>query len=124
MDKKSADKKTARLRRGLRARHKIRELGVHRLCVHRTPSHIYAQIIVPERGGDRTLAAASTLEPGVRQGLKSTGDIAAAKVVGKAIAEKAKAIGVERVAFDRSGFLYHGRVKALADAARENGLEF
>ncbi|MBL8259971.1 MAG: 50S ribosomal protein L18 [Candidatus Competibacteraceae bacterium] len=124
MDKKSADKKTARLRRGLRARHKIRELGVHRLCVHRTPSHIYAQIIIPERGGDRTLAAASTLEPGVRQGLKSTGDIAAAKVVGKAIAEKAKAIGVERVAFDRSGFLYHGRVKALADAARENGLEF
>ncbi|HRE53773.1 MAG TPA: 50S ribosomal protein L18 [Candidatus Competibacter sp.] len=124
MDKKSADKKTARLRRGLRARHKIRELGVHRLCVHRTPSHIYAQIIVPERGGDRTLAAASTLEPGLRKELKSTGDIAAAKLVGKAIAEKAKAIGVARVAFDRSGFLYHGRVKALADAARENGLEF
>ena len=124
MDKKSADKKTARLRRGLRARHKIRELGVHRLCVHRTPSHIYAQIIVPERGGDRTLAAASTLEPGLRKELKSTGDIAAAKLVGKAIAEKAKAIGVARVAFDRSGFLYHGRVKALADAARETGLEF
>jgi len=97
---------------------------VHRLCVHRTPSHIYAQIIVPERGGDRTLAAASTLEPGLRKELKSTGDIAAAKLVGKAIAEKAKAIGVARVAFDRSGFLYHGRVKALADAARENGLEF
>ncbi|MBL8251355.1 MAG: 50S ribosomal protein L18 [Candidatus Competibacter sp.] len=124
MDKKAADKKTARLRRGARARHKIRELGVHRLCVHRTPTHIYAQIIVPERGGDRTLATASTLEPALRQGLKSTGDVAAAKVVGKAIAEKAKAIGVERVAFDRSGFLYHGRVKALADAARENGLEF
>ncbi|HCK81338.1 MAG TPA: 50S ribosomal protein L18 [Candidatus Competibacteraceae bacterium] len=124
MDKKAADKKAARQRRGLRARHKIRELGVHRLCVHRTPTHIYAQIILPERGGDRTLAAASTLEPALRQGLKSTGDIAAAKVVGKAIAEKAKAIGIAQVAFDRSGFMYHGRVKALADAARENGLEF
>ncbi|MBK7541725.1 MAG: 50S ribosomal protein L18 [Candidatus Competibacteraceae bacterium] len=124
MDKKAADKKAARQRRGLRARYKIRELGVHRLCVHRTPTHIYAQIILPERGGDRTLAAASTLEPALRQGLKSTGDIAAAKVVGKAIAEKAKAIGIAQVAFDRSGFMYHGRVKALADAARENGLEF
>lgn len=124
MDKKAADKKAARLRRGLRARYKIRELGVHRLCIHRTPSHIYAQIIVPAPGGDRTLAAASTLDPALRQTVKSTGDIAAAKVVGKAIAEKAKAIGVTQVAFDRSGFKYHGRVKALADAARENGLEF
>jgi len=92
--------------------------------VHRTPSHIYAQIIVPAPGGDRTLVAASTLEPALRQSLKSTGDIAAAKVVGKAIAEKAKAIGVAKVAFDRSGFMYHGRIKALADAARENGLQF
>ncbi|HOB61785.1 MAG TPA: 50S ribosomal protein L18 [Candidatus Competibacteraceae bacterium] len=124
MDKKAADKKAARLRRGLRARYKIRELGVHRLCIHRTPSHIYAQIIMPAPGGDRTLAAASTLDPALRQTVKSTGDIAAAKVVGKAIAEKAKAIGVTQVAFDRSGFKYHGRVKALADAARENGLEF
>ena len=124
MDKKAADKKAARLRRGLRARHKLRELGVHRLCVHRTPSHIYAQIILPAPGGDHTLAAASTLEPVLRQSLQSTGDIAAAKVVGKAIAEKAKAIGIVKVAFDRSGFLYHGRIKALADAARENGLEF
>jgi len=124
MDKKAADKKVARQRRGSRARHKIRELGVHRLCVHRTPSHIYAQIIVPAPGGDRTLVAASTLEPALRQSLKSTGDIAAAKVVGKAIAEKAKAIGVAKVAFDRSGFMYHGRIKALADAARENGLQF
>ena len=124
MDKKAADKKAARLRRGLRARHKIRELGVHRLCVHRTLSHIYAQIIIPAPTGDRTLAAASTLDPALRQALKSTGDIEAAKVVGKAIAEKAKAIGVTQVAFDRSGFKYHGRVKALADAARENGLEF
>ena len=90
MDKKAADKKAARLRRGLRARYKIRELGVNRLCIHRTPSHIYAQIIMPAPGGDRTLAAASTLDPALRQTVKSTGDIAAAKVVGKAIAEKAK----------------------------------
>ena len=124
MDKKAADKKTARLRRGLRARYKIRELGVHRLCVHRSLCHIYAQIIIPAPSGDRTLAAASTLDPALRQSLKSTGDIEAAKAVGKLIAEKAKALGVTRVAFDRSGFKYHGRVKALADAARENGLEF
>ena len=124
MDKKAADKKAARLRRGLRTRHKIRELGVHRLCIHRTLSHIYAQIIIPAPTGDQTLAAASTLDPALRQSLKSTGDIEAAKAVGKAIAEKAKAIGVTQVAFDRSGFKYHGRVKALADAARENGLEF
>jgi len=124
MDKKAADKKAVRLRRGLRARYKIRELGVHRLCIYRTPSHIYAQIIMPAPSGDQTLAAASTLEPALRQTLKSTGNIAAAKLVGKAIAEKAKAIGIAKVAFDRSGFMYHGRVKALADAARENGLEF
>jgi len=124
MDKKAADKKTARLRRGLRTRYKIRELGVHRLCIHRTLSHIYAQIIIPAPTGDRTLAVASTLDPALRQSLKSTGDIEAAKAVGKSIAEKAKAMGVTQVAFDRSGFKYHGRVKALADAARENGLEF
>lgn len=124
MDKKAADKKVARLRRGLRTRHKIRELGVCRLCVHRTPRHIYAQLITPAATGDQTLAAASTLEPALRQTLKSTGDVAAAKAVGRAIAEKARAIGITQVAFDRSGFKYHGRVKALADAARENGLEF
>ena len=124
MDKKAADKKAARQRRGLRTRYKIRELGIHRLCVYRTPRHIYAQIIIPATTGDQTLAASSTVEAGLRQGLKSTGDIVAAKAVGKAIAEKAKAIGVTKVAFDRSGFKYHGRVKALADAARENGLEF
>ena len=124
MDKKAADKKTARRRRGLRARHKIRELGVHRLCVHRTPTHIYAQLISSAATGDRTLAAASTLDPALRKTLKSTGNIDAAKAVGKAIAEKARAAGVTQVAFDRSGFKYHGRVKALADAARENGLEF
>ncbi len=124
MDKRAADKKAARLRRGLRTRYKIRELGVHRLCVHRTPNHIYVQLIVPAPAGDQTLAAASTLEPALRQTLKSTSNIEAARVVGKAIAEKAKTLGVTRVAFDRSGFKYHGRVKALADAARENGLEF
>ncbi len=122
MDKKAAGKKAARLRRGLRTRHKIRELGACRLCVHRTPNHIYAQLISPAPTGDRTLAAASTLE--LRQTLKSTGNVEAARTVGKAIAEKARAVGVTRVAFDRSGFKYHGRVKALADAARENGLEF
>ena len=95
-----------------------------RLCIHRTPRHIYAQIIIPAEAGDRTLAAASTLEPALRQALKSTGDVAAAKAVGQAIAEKAKAVGITQVAFDRSGFKYHGRVKALADAAREHGLQF
>ncbi|HCB14211.1 MAG TPA: 50S ribosomal protein L18 [Gammaproteobacteria bacterium] len=124
MDKKAADKKAARLRRGLRTRYKIRKLGVHRLCVHRTPRHIYAQIIIPAPTGDRTLVAASTLDPILRQSLKSTGDIEAAKAVGRAIAEKAKTIGITQVAFDRSGFKYHGRLKALADAARESGLEF
>ncbi|MDG4550557.1 MAG: 50S ribosomal protein L18 [Candidatus Contendobacter sp.] len=124
MDKKAAGKKAARLRRGLRTRYKIRELEIHRLCVHRTPTHIYAQLISPASTGDRTLAAASTLEPTLRHSLKSTGNVEAARAVGKAIAEKARAVGVTRVAFDRSGFKYHGRVKALADAARENGLEF
>ncbi|MDX1442822.1 MAG: 50S ribosomal protein L18 [Gammaproteobacteria bacterium] len=116
------DKKAARMRRAARARAKIRELGAHRLCVYRTPRHIYAQLISPE--GDKVLAAASTLEKDLSKGLKSTGNSDAAAAVGKAIAEKAKAAGVETVAFDRSGFKYHGRVKALADAARENGLKF
>lgn len=124
MDKKAADKKAARLRRGLRTRYKIRELGIHRLCVHRTPRHIYAQIIIPVSIGDQTLVAASTLDSTLRQSLKSTGDIEAAKAVGRAIAERAKTIGITQVAFDRSGFKYHGRLKALADAARESGLEF
>ena len=116
------DKKVARLRRGLRARMKIRELGGYRLCVHRTPRHIYAQVIAPS--GSEVVAAASTLEAALREGLKGTGNIEAAQAVGRAIAEKAKAAGVTEVAFDRSGFKYHGRVKALADAARENGLQF
>lgn len=116
------DKKVSRLRRAQRARAKIREVVAARLCVHRTPSHIYAQVIAPE--GDKVLAASSTLEADIRKDLKGTGNITAAQAVGKAIAEKARAAGIERVAFDRSGFRYHGRVKALADAARENGLQF
>ena len=116
------DKKTARLRRSRRARIKMRELETCRLCIHRTPRHIYAQVIGPK--GDHILAAASTVEKPLREDIKSTGNIEAAKAVGKAIAEKAKAAGIEKVAFDRSGFKYHGRVKALADAARENGLQF
>lgn len=112
----------ARKRRARKARAKIRELGVTRLSVHRTPRHIYAQIIGPDGGS--VLAAASTVQEAVRGGLQGTGNVAAAAAVGKAIAEKARAAGVAKVAFDRSGFRFHGRVKALADAAREAGLEF
>ena len=116
------EKKSARLRRAKRSRSKMRELGVNRLSVHRTPRHIYAQIIAPD--GGTVLAAASTVQKDVVKGLKATGNRAAAEAVGKAIAEKAKAAGVDKVAFDRSGFRYHGRIKALADAAREAGLQF
>ncbi len=115
-------KKESRLRRARRTRAKISELGMHRLSVHRTPQHIYAQII--NGGGGSTLVAASTVEKTVADGLKSTGNVDAAKKVGAAIAERAKAAGITKVAFDRSGFQYHGRIKALADAAREAGLEF
>jgi large subunit ribosomal protein L18 len=114
------DKKVQRTRRAKRTRIKIRELGENRLCVNRTPRHIYAQIIAPN--GAQILAAASTVEKDLRG--SATGNVDAAAAVGKLIAERAKAAGVEKVAFDRSGFRYHGRVKALADAARENGLEF
>jgi large subunit ribosomal protein L18 len=116
------DKKQNRIRRARKVRAKIEELAVNRLSVHRTPRHIYAQIIAPD--GGTVLAAASTLEQDVRKGMKSTGNIAAAAIVGARIAEKAKAAGIDTVAFDRSGFRYHGRVKALADAAREAGLKF
>jgi large subunit ribosomal protein L18 len=115
-----SDKKVSRQRRAKRVRMKIREQGATRLCVNRTPRHIYAQIIAAE--GDKVLATASTLEKDLREG--STGDIDAASAVGKLIAERAVAAGITSVAFDRSGFKYHGRVKALADAAREAGLEF
>jgi len=116
------DKKAARLRRARRARARIQELGAVRLTVHRTPRHTYAQVIAPE--ADRTLAAASTLESSVRGELASGGNIEAAKAVGRAIAERAALAGITEVAFDRSGFRYHGRVQALADAAREAGLKF
>src|SRR5690606_27789855 len=116
------DKNQSRLRRARRTRAHIRELGMHRLAVHRTSQHIYAQIIAPDAGS--TLAAASTVEKDLAAGLKSTSNVDAAKKVGAAIAERAKAAGVTKVAFDRGGFQYHGRVKALADAAREAGLEF
>ena len=114
------NKRQSRLRRALRTRCKIRELGAHRLCVHRTAQHTYAQVISPE--GDKVIASASTLEPGVKSALKHTGNVEAAIKIGQLIAERAKASGVDQVAFDRSGFKYHGRVKALADAARESGL--
>ncbi|HEA26457.1 MAG TPA: 50S ribosomal protein L18 [Ectothiorhodospiraceae bacterium] len=116
------EKKTSRLRRATRARAKIRELGVARLSVNRTPRHIYAQIISGD--GVTIVAAASTLEGAVKSEVKNSGNAEAAAVVGRVIAEKAKAAGVSKIAFDRSGFKYHGRVKALAEAARENGLEF
>lgn len=116
------DKKAARLRRARRARARIQERGAVRLTVHRTPRHTYAQVI--SAGADRTLAAASTLEKGVRGELASGGNVEAARAVGRAIAERAAAAGITEVAFDRSGFRYHGRVQALADAAREAGLKF
>ena len=115
-----SDKQAARQRRARKGRARMRELGVYRLCIHRTPRHIYAQVISPE--GDRVLASASTLDSALRSG--KTGNSEAATSVGRLIAERAKAAGVTQVAFDRSGFRYHGRVKALADGAREGGLEF
>ncbi|MFI0400138.1 MAG: 50S ribosomal protein L18 [Thiolinea sp.] len=116
------EKKVSRIRRSKPARSKMRELRATRLCVHRTPRHIYAQIIAPE--GDKVIASASTVEKDVRGTLDYTGNVDAAAAVGKLVAERAKAQGVEVVAFDRSGFKYHGRIKALADAAREAGLKF
>ncbi len=116
------DKKLSRIRRSRKARARIRKLGIHRLAVHRTPRHIYAQIIEP--GGSVVVASASTVQRDIRGSVKYTGNSEAAAAVGRAIAEKARSAGVSKVAFDRSGFRYHGRVKALADAARESGLEF
>jgi len=113
-------KNDSRLRRARRSRTRMRDQGMNRLSVHRTPRHIYAQIIAP--AGDKVLASASTLDSDLRGG--ATGNIAAAAEVGKLVAQRAKEAGVQRVAFDRSGYKYHGRVRALADAARETGLEF
>jgi large subunit ribosomal protein L18 len=117
----ATQKKQRRLRRALQTRIRIRQLGAVRLTVHRTPQHIYAQLI--DASGGKVLAAASTVQDAVAKGLKNTGNVEAAKAVGRAIAERGKAAGVSKVAFDRSGFQYHGRIKALADAAREAGLE-
>ncbi len=116
------DKKAARLRRATKARKKMQELGATRLVVHRTPRHIYAQVIAPN--GSEVLAAASTVEKVIAEQVKYTGNADAAAVVGKAIAERALAKGVTTISFDRSGFQYHGRVAALAAAAREAGLQF
>ena len=115
------EKKVSRLKRARRGRAKIHELKVMRLCVHRTPRHIYAQVFDPQ---SRVVVTASTVQKDVAGELKGTGNVDAAKAVGRAIAERAKAKGITQVAFDRSGFRYHGRVKALADAAREHGLQF
>ena len=117
------DKKLARLRRARRTRANIKNIGVHRLCVYKTPRHIYAQVITPE--GDRVLASASTVDKTFKQ-LDNPygGNITAATTIGQLIAERAQAAGVSQVAFDRSGFKYHGRIKALADAARQHGLNF
>ena len=113
-------KKDSRIRRSKKTRFKLKALGETRLTVHRTPRHIYAQVISAE--GNKILASASTLDKDLRAG--ATGNVDAATKVGALIAERAKTAGVSRVAFDRSGFRYHGRIKALADAAREAGLEF
>ena len=113
-----------RKRRNKKTRSKIKELKAFRLSVHRTPKHIYAQIISPDN--NTIIAAASTLQSDIKKSVKDgmTGNVAAAIIVGKVIAQKAKKAKIKKVAFDRSGFLFHGRVKALAEAAREHGLKF
>ncbi len=116
------NKKESRMRRARKTRSRIKTLEATRLCVYRSPRHIYAQVI-SAAGGD-VLASASTTEKDVKGSLKYSGNVEAASTVGKLIAERALAAGVDSVAFDRGGFKYHGRIKALADAARENGLKF
>ena len=115
-------KKISRLRRAKRGRMKMKELEAVRLCVHRTPRHIYAQVISAD--GATVLTSVSTLDKKIQEKLKSTGNKEAAQLVGKMLAERALSVGIKEVAFDRSGFIYHGRIKALADAAREGGLLF
>jgi large subunit ribosomal protein L18 len=115
-------KKTDRLRRARKARARIKQQGANRLCVYKTSRHVYAQIIAPS--GSEVLASASSLDKDLKSQIKYTGNIEAAAAVGKALAEKAKKAGIDNIAFDRSGFKYHGRIKALADAAREQGMEF
>ena len=116
------NKRIARTRRAKRTRMHIRELDVSRLCINKTPRHMYAQVTTAD--GAKTIVCASTLDKELRKAMKSTGNVDAAKEVGKLIAKRALEAGIKSVAFDRSGFSYHGRVKALADAAREGGLEF
>ena len=116
------EKKVARLRRAKKTRSHIRRMGVPRLTVYRSGRHIYAQVIAAE--GGNVIAAASTLQKDVREGLKGTSNKDAAKAVGKAVGERAVAAGISDVAFDRSGYQYHGRIAELADAARECGLKF
>jgi large subunit ribosomal protein L18 len=116
------NKEQSRIRRSRKTRAKIAELGRTRLTVFRSNSNIYAQVI--DGATNKVVAAASTVEAEMRKKLKKTSDVSAAAEIGKRIAEKAKKAGVEEVAFDRSGYRYHGRIKALADAARENGLKF
>lgn len=116
------NKKTERLRRAKRGRMRMKEVEAVRLSVHRTPRHIYAQIISSD--GANVIASASTLDKEIKGKAKSTGNVDAAKLVGKLVAKRALDAGIQAVAFDRSGFNYHGRIKALADAAREGGLQF
>ncbi len=115
-------KKTERLRRAKKARARIKQLGANRLTVHKTSRHVYAQIIAPN--GSEVLASASSLDKDLKSQIKYSGNVEAAAAVGKALAERAKKAGIDNVAFDRSGFKYHGRIKALADAAREQGMNF
>lgn len=115
------NKKTARLRRARRTRARIKLNGINRLCVYKTPRHMYAQIITPN--GSQVITSASTLDKDIRKKIKYSGNVQAASLVGQVIAERAKKAGINKVAFDRSGFKYHGRVKALAEAAREHGME-
>ncbi len=115
-------KKTDRLRRAKKTRARIKQLGENRLSVHKTSRHVYAQVIAP--CGSQVLVSASTLDKELKSQVKYSGNIDAAAAVGKALAERAKKAGISNVAFDRSGFKYHGRIKALAEAAREQGMEF
>ena len=116
------EKKQARMKRALKLRCQIKKLKATRLSIHKTSQHIYAQVL--SKDGSTTLASASTTQADIKAALKSTSNTEAAKEVGKIVAQRAVAVGVTEVAFDRSGFKYHGRVKALADAAREAGLKF
>ena len=116
------DKKQSRMKRALKLRSQIKKLGATRLSIHKSSQHIYAQVISGD--GTKTLASASTTQADIKASLKNTNNVAAAAEVGKIVAQRAIAAGVTEVAFDRSGFKYHGRVKALADAAREAGLKF